>query len=210
VGNALANFWRRGPRGEPVIVVSGLPRSGTSMLMRMLAAGGIELLADDERPADADNPLGYFELERTRRLERETDRSWLRAGRGRAIKVVSPLLCHLPRDNRYRVLLVLRALDEVIASQNRMLERRGAPNPLDDARTHELYAHHLDDVRRLLAQRPEFEWLELRHELAIAEPTRFAQQVRAFLGRGDPAAMAAAVDPALYHNRRKDAGAASV
>jgi hypothetical protein len=209
VGNALANFWRRGLRGEPVIVVSGLPRSGTSMLMRMLQAGGIELLADQERPADPDNPLGYFELERVRRLGRETDRRWLRDARGRAIKVVSPLLRFLPRDNRYRVLLVLRALDEVIASQNRMLERRGEPNPLDDVRTLELYAHHLDDVRRMLAQRAEFEWLELRHELAIANPGRVAGQLREFLERGDAAAMAAAVDPALYRNRRKDSDAAA-
>lgn len=210
MGNALANSWRRCLRGEPVIVVSGLPRSGTSMLMRMLQAGGIELLADLERAADADNPLGYFELGRIRRLEREKDRSWLRAARGKALKVVSPLLRFLPRDNAYHVLLVLRALDEVIASQNRMLERRGEPNPLDDARTHELYTHHLHDVRRMLAQRREFEWLELRHELAIADPGRVARQVQEFLRRGDPAAMAAAVDPALYRSRREDGDAAHV
>jgi hypothetical protein len=209
VGNGLANFWRRRLRGEPVIIVSGLPRSGTSMLMRMLAAGGIELLADGERAPDADNPHGYFELERVKRLEREADRRWLRAARGRALKVVSPLLRFLPRDNRYRVLLMLRDLEEVIASQNRMLERRGQANPLDDARTRDLYAHHLDDVRRMLAARREIEVLELAHAEAIAEPERSARRVSAFLGRGDAAAMVAAIDPGLHRNRRKPGDASS-
>jgi hypothetical protein len=187
-----------------VIVVSGLPRSGTSMLMRMLQAGGIELLDDDQRAADEDNPRGYFELERVKRLEHDPDRGWVRAARGKALKVVSPLLRYLPRDNRYRVLLVLRDLDEVIASQNRMLERRGEPNPLDDARTRELYAHHLDELRGLLARRPDIEVLELRYDAAIAGPQEVARRVSAFLGRGDAAAMAAAVDPSLHRNRRKD------
>jgi hypothetical protein len=207
VENALGNLWRRWLRGRPVIVVSGLPRSGTSMLMRMLGAGGIELLVDGQRGPDADNPHGYFELERVKRLERDPDRTWLRAARGKAVKVVSPLLRWLPRDSSYRVLLLLRDLDEVIASQNRMLERRGEPNPMSDARARELYAHHLDEVRRMLARRPEIRWLELQHEAVIGAPAVAAERVCRFIGGGAALAMAGAVDAALYRNRRKDCDA---
>jgi hypothetical protein len=204
VENALAKLWRRWFGGRPIIVASGLPRSGTSMLMRMLAAGGIELVVDGARPADTDNPLGYFELERVKRLDRDPDRSWLRGARGKALKVVSPLLRHLPREQRYRVVLMLRSLDEVIASQNQMLERRGEPNPVDDARTRELYTQHLDEVRRMLDARPEIEWIELRHDEAIADPRASARRLRAFLGTGDADSMARAVDPSLHRNRGKD------
>ena len=204
MGNVLGNLWRRWSGGRPIIVVSGLPRSGTSMLMRMLAAGGVELVVDGARPADTDNPLGYFELERVKRIDRDPDKRWLYAARGKALKVVSPLLRHLPRGHRYRVVLVLRALEEVIASQRQMLARRGEPDPGDDARSLELYTHHLDDVRRMLGGRAEIEWIELRHAETLADPLASARRLCAFLGRGDAEAMARAVDPALHRNRSKE------
>ena len=105
------NDWlRRLRRGAPVVVVSGLPRSGTSMLMNMLAAGGLELLSDGARAADEDNPHGYFELERVMALADEPDPSWLHAARGKGVKIISHLLKHLPRENDYRVILVERDL----------------------------------------------------------------------------------------------------
>src|SRR3990172_7400630 len=95
-----------GGRGEPIVVVSGLPRSGTSMMMKMLEAGGMPILTDGERSADIDNPKGYFELERIKNLERETDKSYLRAARGKALKVISFLIKELPDDNDYRVIFM--------------------------------------------------------------------------------------------------------
>src|SRR5688572_12632893 len=122
----LRRWWR----GPPVIVVSGLPRSGTSMMMRMLEAGGIPILSDGERPADVDNPFGYYEDARVLDLAGRPDRRWVAQARGRALKVVSHLLAHLPHENVYDVILMRRELGDVIASQNRMLERLGEPNPL--------------------------------------------------------------------------------
>ena len=204
MSHALANIWSRLRYGPDVVVVSGLPRSGTSMMMRMLAAGGVPLLSDGEREADRDNPHGYFELERVKRLERDPDRSWVRDARGHALKVVSPLLRWLPAGNAYRIVFMLRDLDEVIRSQNRMLERLGEPNPVDDGRTRELYARHLDDVRRLMRRRPGVRWLDVRYDEAVLAPERVAAQVHAFLGlAGDVAPMARAIDGELYRNRKE-------
>lgn len=195
----LVRRWRY---GEPVTVVSGLPRSGTSMLMNMLAAGGMPVLADDARAADADNPRGYFELERVKGLADDTDRRWLREARGKAVKVISHLLKELPPENFYQVVFALRDLGEVVRSQNTMLARRGEPNPVDDAKALELYRRHLVNVKLLLRTRPNFAVLEVPYAEAVADPAGVAARIARFLGGGlDAARMAAAVDPALYRNR---------
>jgi hypothetical protein len=199
----IANLLRRWRYGDDIVVVSGLPRSGTSMMMRMLAAAGVPILIDGERTADIDNPHGYFELERVKRLESDPDRGWLREARGKAIKVVSPLLRWLPLNHQYRVIFMRRDLDEVIASQNRMLEHRQEPNPLGDARARELYARHLEDVTRLMRRRRCVQWLELDYDEAIAHPEATSRRVCTFLQRPEEVqSMAQAVDASLYRNRR--------
>ena len=97
-----------------ITVVSGLPRSGTSMMMRMLDSGGMEVLTDSIRTADEDNPKGYYEYERVKDLETETDKSYVRDGRGKVLKVISFLIRFLPDDNQYRVIFMRRDLDEVL------------------------------------------------------------------------------------------------
>ena len=199
---ALHDGLRRLRRGRPVVVVSGLPRSGTSMLMNMLAAGGLELLSDGARAADEDNPRGYFELERVMELAEDRDRSWLRAARGKGVKIISHLLKHLPRENDYRVILVERALPEVIASQNRMLSNRGEQNPVDDLATADLYAKHLLAVRGWLSLQANCRRLNIQYRAAVDEPRKVAAELAEFVGAGlDATRMAAAVDAALYRNR---------
>lgn len=197
--NDLLRRWRY---GDPVVVVSGLPRSGTSMLMNMLAAGGLPLLQDGARPADTDNPRGYFELERVKRLGEDADKAWLRQARGQGIKVISHLLKELPAENFYRVVFALRDIEEVVTSQNTMLRRQGQVNPVDDAKALELYRRHLVNVKVLARTRPNFALLEVPYREAIASPAQVASRVNRFLGgRLDEARMAAAVDPSLYRNR---------
>ena len=111
---ALRRRLSRRNAGEPIVVVSGLPRSGTSMMMRMLEAGGVPILSDGAREADIDNPKGYYELERIKHLEKETDKSYLREGRGKAVKAISFLIKDLPDENDYRVIFMRRDLDEVL------------------------------------------------------------------------------------------------
>src|SRR4026207_1213461 len=121
----IGDFLRRRKYGEPIVIVSGLPRSGTSMMMKMLEAGGLTVMTDAIRQADIDNPRAYCECERVKNLEKETDKSYVREARGKVLKVISFLLKDLPDDNYYRVIFMRRHLDEVIASQNKMLDRRG-------------------------------------------------------------------------------------
>ena len=112
----IRGFLTKMKYGDPIIVVSGLPRSGTSMCMKMLEAGGVDVVQDGIRSADEDNPKGYFEHERVKDLDKGGDKSWVKNARGQAIKVISFLLPHLPSDNRYQVVFVRREYQEVLAS----------------------------------------------------------------------------------------------
>lgn len=191
-----------GARSSFVTVVSGLPRSGTSLAMQMLRAGGVPLLCDDARPADADNPAGYFEYAPVLRSARDT--SWVVGARGRAVKVVTPLLRHLPASHAYRVLVLQRDLDEVIASQERMLARRGrAPaEDLAPARLGEIFEAQQAEAAAWLAAQPAFRVLDVSYGALVADPAPIAAAIDAFLGGGlDRTAMRAAVDPRLHRNR---------
>lgn len=199
------SFLRRRKYGDEVIVVSGLPRSGTSMMMKMLAAAKLPIMTDHERTADEDNPKGYFELERVKELKDEPDKSWVRQSRGKVLKVISHLLEDLPEDNFYRVILMRRDFDEIIASQNKMLDRRGEENPVEDEAAKEAYIRHLVDVRFMVRKRPNFEMLEIHYTQALEAPQTFVADVNAFLGGDlDVDAMMEVVDPELYRNRKPE------
>ena len=199
----LQRRLRRVLYGRPIVIVSGLPRSGTSLMMKMLEAGGLPVWTDGVREADDQNPNGYYELERIKDLDKGVDRGWIREGRGRAVKIISALLEHLPADNNYRVILMRRDLDEVLASQRAMLVRRGeAAGAEHDSTLKTAYDSHLRRVRQLLQSGPCFNVLEVDYSEIIADPAAATARVNAFVGGGlDTARMATAVDPMLYRNR---------
>jgi hypothetical protein len=189
--------------GEPLTIVSGLPRSGTSMMMKMLEAGGVPIMTDSVRTADVDNPKGYYEYERVKDLEKETDKSYIRDGRGKALKVISWLLKDLPDDNRYRIVFMRRDLGEVIASQNKMLKHRGEVDNSDDRMMVDAYMNHLASVRILARKRSNFEMLEVRYDTAVKDPAAAARLVNSFLGgKLDEGKMHQMVDAELYRNRK--------
>src|ERR1700678_1911729 len=141
-----------------VTIVSGLPRSGTSLMMQMLQAGGMPLLTDGRRAPDEHNPRGYFEDERVKHSR--TDLSWLEEARGNAVKVVHLLLSHLPTDRNFRVIFMLRDLEEVMASRRVMLHKQGrTAAALDDAKLAGIFAKQISLVRQWLLERPNFEVL---------------------------------------------------
>jgi hypothetical protein len=185
-----------------VTIVTGVPRSGTSLVMQMLAAGGLPPLCDGVRRPDADNPRGYFEFEPAKRLAR--DASWLPRAAGRAVKLAHTQLASLPGDLPMRVLLVRRRLDEVLASQRVMLARHGAaPSADEDARLLPVLEAQLARLERELAARAGVAWLALEHAELVRTPELAAARIEHFLGGGlDAAAMAACVDPALHRQRR--------
>ena len=198
----LRRVYRRLRYGEPVVVVSGLPRSGTSMMMQMLEAGGVPAVSDHLRVADESNPQGYFELERVKELDKGGDTSWIREARGSAVKIIGYLLRFLPQDVNYRVVLLQRDISEVLASQAKMLAARGESSDVGDDRMRELFAGHVAQTYRLLRDRACFEWLEVPYRDAIDDPEATAARVAAFLGGTlDVRAMAEAVNPDLYRNR---------
>ena len=197
----VIRLWRRLRYGRPIVVVSGLPRSGTSMAMKMLEAGGMEIVTDGEREADADNPQGYYEDERVKDLANTRDKTWLEASRGRAVKVISFLLKDLPPNLNYRVILMRRDLTEVLASQRKMLDRRGESDETPDDRMMELWQDQLWRVNYLLRKSPQFEWIEIDYGEALRDPAAAATRIASLVDGLDERAMASVVDPALYRNR---------
>jgi hypothetical protein len=202
MASKLRDLFRRLKYGRPVVIVSGLPRSGTSMAMKMLEAGGMELVVDNVRTADVDNPKGYYEDERVKNLAEMEDTSWFRAARGKVIKVVSSLLNYLPTDNAYKVIFMRRNLHEVLASQAKMLERRGEKSQTEDQELLAMYEAHLDKVEFQLRFRPHFEALYVNYADVVSDPLSQARLMAGFVGGGlDVSKMAAAVDGSLYRNR---------
>jgi hypothetical protein len=199
----MKRLYRRLRYGPPIIVVSGLPRSGTSMAMQMLAAARVAMVTDGVRAAGEDNPRGYFEDERVKDLYKtDQDRRWLRDCRGKAVKIISFLLKDLPRSNNYKVIFMKRALPEVLASQRKMLERRDQVDDTPDDRMLAQWEDHLWRVRYLLRHTDCFESIEVPYAEVVAAPLGQARRMRDFLGlAADPETMAAAVDASLYRNR---------
>lgn len=197
------SLWRRLRYGAPLVVVSGLPRSGTSMMMRMLVAGGIPPLVDGVREADVSNPNGYFEFEPVKDLDKRGDLSWLPGARGKAVKIISFLLTYLPETSNYDVIVMHRDLDEVLASQQSMLARRGeSSGEAEPAAARQMFTAHLAKVERFLGHRSCFRTLHLQYRDVVNAPEAAARTVQQFLGRPlDIAAMTGAVDATLYRNR---------
>ncbi len=186
----------------PVIVVSGLPRSGTSLMMNMLQAGGIPIVTDEERTADDDNPKGYFELERVKQLSRG-DVTWVADAQGQAVKVISALLEHLPPTSTYKVLFMRRRLPEVLASQRKMLERRGEPtDTVPDAMMASIFEKHVQKIEAWMAAQQNMSVLYLPYHEVAERPETRVDEIIAFLGLDlDRVKMLAAIDPSLYRNR---------
>ena len=191
------------PLEESLVVVTGLPRSGTSMFMQMLAAGGLNILTDGLREPDEDNPRGYLEFEPVKNLLR--DSRWLPEGRGKVVKIVAPLLSALPAGLPCRIIFTERDLDEVLDSQDRMLVRRKqeiASTPERRQMLKNEYARTVVRVKAALARRPGTRVLSVGYREAVSDARGVAERVSAFLGGGlDVEKMAASVDPGLHRNR---------
>jgi hypothetical protein len=189
-----------------ITVVSGVPRSGTSLMMRMLVAGGLTPLTDGVRAPDANNPGGYFEWEKIKSLPR--DPGCIAEAEGKVVKVTSPLLVSLPDGFSYKVIFMQRPLAEVVASQAAMIDKLGARGaglkPEDMARALEA---HVNQVKAALRLRPQIALCWMEYHRVLSHPQGAAETLQDFLGVPlDPAAMIAQVDLSLYR-QRQSAGA---
>ena len=184
-----------------ITIVSGLPRSGTSMMMQLLAAGGLSLLTDEVRAADSDNPLGYYEFEPVKKLK--ADSSWLANAEGRAVKVIAQLLAYLPEDYEYRVLFMHRDLEEVLTSQEAMLRRLGKSGAkLSRDQLGKIFSNQLAQVEAFLDRQENIKTLNIHYAEMVQQPDVYLTQLIDFLDMQlDVKAMKAAIDPQLYRNK---------
>lgn len=183
-----------------ITIVSGLPRSGTSMMMKMLEAGGMEVVVDNIRQADDDNPQGYYELERVKRIKE--DPSWLDSLQGKAVKMVSMLLYDLPADRSYNILFMKRDIDEILVSQSIMLERKGEGKNFNNEEMKELFARHLLEIAQWLHKQKNMRVLYVNYKDTLDNPEENAKRINEHLGnclRTDN--MVRAVDTSLYRQR---------
>ncbi len=185
----------------PIIVVSGLPRSGTSMMMKMLTEGGLPPLTDSIRAPDEDNPNGYFEFEPVKALT-DGRQDWLASAPGKAVKVVSALLEHLPAGHHYRILFMEREIGEILLSQHKMLERRHESSATPDAQMEAQFRDHLGAIKYWLARQPNMDVLYVDYNRMMAGPDDYLQRIVDFVGLPlDLAAMRSVPNQSLYRNR---------
>jgi hypothetical protein len=186
-----------------ITIVSGLPRSGTSLMMQMLDAGGLPVLSDGERKADTDNPKGYLEWERIKQLPK--DPSLIAEAEGKVVKVISQLILSLPSGHEYRILFMQRPLPEVLKSQEEMLRRRGNANSSGDTSAiEEAFQRHLIEINKWLAGKERVQVCRVHYHRVLREPKPVAEEVAAFLQVPlDIDAMVRQVDGSLYRNRMK-------
>jgi len=188
---------------ETITIVSGLPRSGTSMMMKMLEAGGLQALTDNIRAADEDNPRGYFEFERVKQIE--NDKTWLEDARGRVVKLISALLKHLPPYYNYKVIFMRRAMPEILASQRQMLIRRGEPaDAVPDDKMAAMFEKHVAQVESWLATQPNIETIYVSYNEVMKDARPHAELINKFLGGTlNVDSMVGVTDAALYRQRRE-------
>lgn len=183
-----------------ITIVSGLPRSGTSMMMQMLEKGGIPALTDGFRKADDDNPLGYYEFEAVKRMDKDT--SWLPQAYEKVVKIIYAFLYFLPRDYKYKVIFMKRNLDDVVASQKVMLRNRQERDRVGDEQLIHLFQEHLQRLDAWIRHQDNFNIQYLEYDDVLADPAGAALNISRFLGRPlDLSAMIQAVEPSLHRNR---------
>ena len=183
-----------------IVITSGLPRCGTSLMMRMLNEGGMPILTDHVRHADEDNPGGYYELEIAKKIA--TDTSWLDEAQGKSFKMVSLLLFHLPADRFYKIIFMTRDMSEILASQAKMLERRGESQAAGNADMQKSFESHLARVKQWMNIRNNIDVLYCSYNSLMDNPAGEAARVAAFLDNNlDVGKMIQIVDPSLYRRR---------
>ena len=188
---------------KPVIIVSGLPRSGTSMMMKMLESGGLRILSDNRRKPDEDNPRGYYEYEKVKDLKK--DSTCIYEMEGKVVKVISMLLYYLPPGMDYRIIFMQRNMREILDSQGRMLERLGKPRKKsDDDHLEKGFEEHLNKITDWLADQENMDCMFINYNKIFDDPLLFCARIQDFVGEGlDIKAMSGAIDPSLYRNRQE-------
>jgi broad-specificity NMP kinase len=185
-----------------IIVVSGLPRSGTSMMMKMLEAAGIDVLTDEIREADEDNLRGYYEDERVKQLHKNN--TWISEAENKAIKIISYQLRYMPSNHDYKIIFMERSIREVLASQRKMMQRRNEPqDQVPDNTMTNIFLKHLDETKKWLKKQPNMKAIYINYNETLEEPKKTVKIISDFLdSKLDIKKMLQVVDPKLYRQRK--------
>ena len=185
-----------------IIIVSGLPRSGTSLMMMLLEAGGIPILTDNLRTSDVDNPKGYYEFEPVKSMPKGNNQ-WLSQATGKAVKVISSLLKFLPPDHCYKIILMRRRIDEIMASQARMIRNRQENSDrISDAEMSMLFEKHLHDISAWLKRQDYIEHIEISYNEILRAPETAHSVLSSFLDHAlDTDQMISMIDRSLYRQK---------
>ena len=189
----------------PITIVSGLPRSGTSLMMQMLDAGGIPVLTDKIRTADSDNPKGYWEFEPVKTLKQS--QAWLSDAPGKAVKMVHLLLLDLPRAGfSYRVIFMQRNIKEVLASQGVMLQRQGKSGAaLNEETLGAIFQKQMERVKNYMKENPQFSVLNVNYNELLSDPSSVGSQINSFFGGNlNVEKMLSVIDPSLYRQKKSN------
>jgi hypothetical protein len=202
----FGKIYKRNNKKNIITIVSGLPRCGTSMMMQMLDAGGVQTVTDDIREADEDNPRGYYELEAVKKIKE--DKSWLDDCHGKVFKMISLLLFNLPVDNRYKVVFMTRDMDEMIASQKAMLKRLNRSREGKKQENIERnFEKHLLKIRSWLQSQPNIDVIYMSYNDIVKNPYKYAKMLTQFLPHKlDAKRMAQVVEKTLYRQKKTDTG----
>jgi tetratricopeptide (TPR) repeat protein len=193
--------------GKTFVLVSGLPRSGTSLMMQLLEAGGMPLMTDGKRAADADNPRGYYEWEAIKQIAKNKELLDEKAVEGCAIKCISMLLPTMPLQHDYKVIFMTRPIAEVVASQHQMVNRLGTKAAeLNPEQLRRGLTAHREETLRWLSIAPHMKFIEIDYSALVRDPQSILSRLVQFLGTEqlpNEAAMAAVIDPSLHHQKQK-------
>ena len=197
----FAGLGKKNQTREQIVVVSGLPRSGTSMMMKMLAEGGLPIVTDELRTADTDNPNGYFELETVKQMS-AGNVAWLSNAGGKVVKVISALLEYLPAEYSYTVIFMEREIQEILASQRKMLGRRNEASTIDDAEMEAQFLRHLSVVKPWVVRQPNMDVLFVSYNALLSDPEPLCRRVVEFVRAPlNVSRMLAVPNAELYRNR---------
>jgi len=191
--------------GKTFVLVSGLPRSGTSLMMQLLEAGGMPLMTDGKRAADADNPRGYYEWEAIKQIAKNKELLDDKTVEGNAIKCISMLLPSLPTKHQYKVIFMLRPIAEVVASQRAMITRLGSKGAnLEPPQLERGLRAHREEIRKWGKGAQHIEWIEIDYPELVRNPVPVIEKLIEFLGTDRlprANAMVSVVDPALHQRK---------
>lgn len=189
-------------KNNEIIIVSGLPRSGTSMMMQILERGGLEIMTDNIRKADKDNPKGYYEFEKVKEIEKDV--SWLPACRGKVVKMVSLLLFDLPDNYMYKVVFMQRNMDEILFSQKKMLQRLNTEDGQEDEKVRDGYEKHLGKIKQWLQEKKNFQVYYISYNHILKDPKTHIKALNDFFNNHlNEQQMLTVIDHSLYRQRKQ-------